>query len=123
MDDNEPMWDRLAGTLMNYVDNYYLQQEINNREQNGETGLYDGFPLIEPSYEVDYEISESILEYLRQTLETGNIDDIWYLTIGTAYQNINDFPPELKKLTVQFLPRFFAQFPEYEAEECLRVSL
>lgn len=100
------MWDRLAGELIVYVENYLLSSK---------SGL--GFGL-DPSYKVDYEIKDTILDYLEKTLNSGDINEIWQHRITTC-KNVNDLPNKLQKLVNQFLPRFLSQHPEYKHEKSL----
>ena len=101
--DNETLWDRLAGMLGIYAENYVLAKNEN--------------PLgIEPSYAVDYEIKD-----VERLFDSKSIYDQWIFQIADC-RDINELPPDLKELVVQFLPRFFAQYPEYETAECLAIS-
>lgn len=100
------MWDRLAGELIVYVENYLLSSK---------SGL--GFGL-DPSYKVDYEIKDTILDYLEKPLNSGDINEIWQHRITTC-KNVNDLPNKLQKLVNQFLPRFLSQHPEYKHEKSL----
>lgn len=108
MDKTDAIWDRFAGGLMLYVDNFLIAKNGGKRK-------------IQPSYAVDYDISDKIIEYLEKTAQEGIMEDIWYIKIS-SYRNINDIPPPLKELAVQFLPRFFGEFPEYKDEHCLQVN-
>lgn len=56
------LWDRLAGGLQEYVENYCL---------------YKNQSKIKPSYDVDYEI-ESLDELQKHT----SVDDYWVLQIA-----------------------------------------
>ena len=100
----DALWDRLAGGLAEYVNNYLLK----NR---------GGGPFhIQPSYEVDYEIADAESIYEDMTFE-----GFWVHKVA-ACRNINELDPCLKHLVLQFLPKFFEQFPEYRGEECLKVK-
>ena len=50
---------------------------------------------------------------------TDDIDNYWAHLIGGC-RNINNLPNDLKELVLQFLPRFFEQFPQYKEAECLK---
>ena len=101
--ENEALWDRLAGMLVEYVENYLLDKNKN--------------PLgIGPSYTVDYEIKD-----VERLFDFEVIDDYWVVQIAGC-RNINKLPPNLKELVIPFLPRFFEQYPEYKAAECLRIQ-
>lgn len=102
------MWDRLAGALIIYVENYLLSKQSYSEL------------TIKPSYDVDYEIEDSILEYLEKSYSSENINDIWQHKIAGC-KNINELPFELKQLVNQFLPRFFLQYPQYRCEESLKI--
>lgn len=103
---NDVLWDRLAGMLMIYVDNYLLKK-------NG-----GGKLKLKPSYEVNYEIPEEILAELQKTLESGDISEIWYIKIASC-RNINELPSQFQRLIVLFLPRFYKEYPQYVDEDCL----
>ena len=98
------LWDRLSGHLAEYVENYLLKK------------CGGGKFHIQPSYEVDYEILDVESLYADTTFE-----EFWVHRVGNC-RTINHLDPCLKKLVLQFLPRFFEQFPEYRFEECLRES-
>lgn len=98
------MWDRLGGLLVEFVENYLLKKYNNTK-----------FSL-EPTYTVDYEI-EDIDSFFLQASASDN----WVLKI-TACENINQLPPHLKKLVIQFLPRFFEKYPEYATHKSLIVK-
>ncbi len=106
MDTKEILWDRLAGMLMIYVDNYFIKKS-------------GGRLKIQPSYEVDYEISESILKEISKTPSEEDRGKIWYHGIA-ACRDINDLPETLQELVVQFLPKFFQEYPMYCGEDCLK---
>lgn len=111
MTDEDILWDRLAGTILIYVENYAMQKKIDEREKTGKKGYSDELPFLKPSYPVDYEI---------ENVEQFRDDEPWALEIS-KYQNINDLPGSLKKLVIGYLPRFFKDFPEYRDAECLKV--
>lgn len=112
------LFDRLAGTIMLYVEDYIMQKQIEEREINGKSGLNDKFPNLKPSCEVDYKISDEIMECIYRSLD-GSADDVWYLKIAIC-NNIDDIEEPLKTLVVQFLPKFFEMFPQYRGAECLK---
>lgn len=109
MDQNDVLWDALAGMLMIYVDNYLLKK-------NG-----GGKLKLQPSYEVNYEISEEIIAELKKTLKGENVSDIWYMKIAGC-RNINELPLQFQKLIMQFLPRFYEEYPQYADIDCLRLN-
>ncbi len=111
--DNSILWDRLAGALMLYVENYFLSKASYSNDSR--------FKL-QPSYEVDYEISEDIIAGLQQSVEIGNIDEIWQHKICVC-DNINNLPDYLQKLVIQFLPKFFSQYPQYQNADCLKLVI
>ena len=105
------LWDRLAGALMIYVENYMFCKSA-----CGKGGL-----KLSPTYNVDYEIEEEIISELSRSHENGDLRNIWYNKID-ACRNINDLPLYLKKLVEQFLPRFLSEYPQYKEEECLKIE-
>lgn len=108
MDKTDVIWDRFTGGLMLYVDNFLIAKSGGKRK-------------IQPSYAVDYDISDIIIEYLEKTEQEGKMEDIWYIKIS-SYRSINDIPSPLKELAVQFLPRFLGEYPEYKDEHCLQIN-
>ncbi|MDD6233089.1 MAG: hypothetical protein PUA89_10305 [Frisingicoccus sp.] len=102
------LFDRLAGSLMTYVENYLLKQHK----------VKTGRLKISPSYEVDYEISDEIIRYINLTLEREDCF-FWYFQIA-ACNDLSEVDEPLKSLVIQFLPKFFEQFPEYKNAECLK---
>lgn len=110
MDEIDVMWDRLTGGLMLYIENFEL------KKCSG-VGRFN----LNPSYKVDYEIADEILEYLEKTTEEENIDSYWHMQIGSC-RNINNLPPYLQQLVIQFLPRFLAQYPQYKDAKCLKIE-
>lgn len=104
MDSTDVLWDRLAGGLQIYVENYYLKI----------TG--GGKLKLQPSYNVDYVIED--IDLLKKHNE---INDYWVFKIGGC-RNINELPVFLRKLVVQFLPRFFQEYPQYRDVECLKIN-
>lgn len=105
----EVLWDRLAGELMEYVENYELSKSDGGKWK------------IEPSYNVDYKIEEEIISELYRTLEAKDICNIWYHQVEFC-TNINELPLYLKKLLKQFLPRFLSEYPQYQNAECLKIK-
>ncbi|WP_143072711.1 hypothetical protein [Oscillibacter sp. PC13] len=101
---SDVLWDRFSGCLAEYVDNYLLKTR-----GGGKFG-------IKPSYEVDYEISNP-----DSLFDDTSFDGYWVHKVARC-RNINDLEPGLKELAIQFLPKFFTQFPEYRTEECLNVK-
>ena len=95
------LWDRLAGEILEYVENYCLVKSQSK---------------IKPSYEVDYEIN--CLEELKKH---GDYDNYWPHQISGC-KNINDLPTYLQELVLQYLPRFFIRYPEYQNLDCLKIS-
>ncbi len=65
---------------------------------------------------VDYTIPD-----IEKLFEDTSIENYWVFKIA-ACKNINDLPEQLKELVIQYLPRFFAQYPKYKDAECLKVS-
>lgn len=101
------MWDKLAGELVIYVENYLLS-------------LQSDFDLVvKPSYEVDYKISDKVLAYLKKTTEAGDINEIWQHKIAVC-RDVKTLPNELQELVGQFLPSFFSRHPEYRHEASLK---
>lgn len=98
------MWDRLGGLLVEYVENFLLKKYNNTK-----------FSL-EPTYTVDYEIKD-----IDRLFSQTSSSDYWVLKI-MACENINQLPLHLKKLVIQFLPRFFEEYPEYAAHKSLIVK-
>lgn len=94
---------------MLYVENFMIA-----RDSGG------GFNL-QPSYEVDYEISDDIIEYLEKSLQDGVVENIWYHKIS-VYRNINNIPSPLFELAVQYLPIFLQEYPQYKDEWCLQIK-
>ncbi len=109
MQENDMLWDRFAGALAVYVENYLLK--------SGDEGSFG----LKPSYEVDYEIADEIIDFLQKTLETSGIENRWSFQIA-ACKNINELAPQLKQLAVQFLPKFLKQYPQYAQARCLEVE-
>lgn len=103
----EILFERLAGSLITYVENYFLSNEKNNTKFK-----------IKPSYAVNYEIPESILTNLKKSVESDDIDNIWYHQISGC-KNINELPDYLQKLIAQYLPMFLKQYPQYNNADCL----
>ncbi|MEY8367552.1 hypothetical protein AALA24_02175 [Anaerovoracaceae bacterium 42-11] len=106
MNQIDVLWDRLAGYAMTYVDNYELAK------CNG------GKFKPNPSYNVDYEIPEAVLSYIQSTRDKG-LKELWYMKIAGC-RNINELPEQLQVLLELVLPRFYADYPDYENESCLR---
>lgn len=98
------MWDRLGGLLVEYVENYLLEKQNNT--------IFS----LEPTYTVDYEIED-----IDRLFSQASTSDYWALKI-TACENINQLPSHLKKLVIQFLPRFFETYPEYATHKSLIVK-
>lgn len=109
MTNKEVILDRLAGGLMLYVENYTLAKNKNNRNKL----------KLGPSYAVDYEIAPEVLELLQESCK-GSVSEVWYHQISGC-QDINELPEYLKNLVIQYLPRFFEEYPEYADDECLRI--
>ncbi len=109
MQEIDILWDRLAGTLKIYVDNYLICKSGGGKRK------------LSPSYNVDYKIEEEIISELLKSHENGDIQNIWYLKIG-ACRDINELPLYLKKLVEQFLPRFLSDYPQYQDAECLKIE-
>lgn len=86
--------DRLAAGLSIYIENYLLSQNAS------------GWSL-KPSYMVDYKIDD--IDELDK--HTGT-DEYW-LHIILGSERISDLPEYLQKLVRQYLPRFFADYPQY----------
>lgn len=96
------LWDRLAGEILEYVENFCL---------------YKSQSKIKPSYEVDYNI-----ECLDELQKHTDIEDYWAHQIASC-TNINDLPAYLQGLVLQYLPRFFEKYPEYKDADCLKLFL
>lgn len=80
------LWDRLAGGIQEYVENYCL---------------YKSESKIKPSYEVDYQI-----DCLDELQKHTTVNDYWVHQISGC-KHINDLPTYLQELVLQYLPRFF----------------
>lgn len=104
MDAIDILWDRLAGTLQIYVENYLLQK-----------GSHEHFNHFKPSYSVDYKI-----ENIEELFQDMSLDGYWGFQIAGC-RDINTLPPHLQALVIQFLPRFFEQYPEYKNAPCLTI--
>ena len=113
MDAVDILFDRLAGTLMLYVDNYFLSKSIYRKDTKFK---------IQPSYEVDYEIPEEILEELKKSITKDDMDNIWFHLISGC-RDINDLPDYIQKLIIMYLPRFIAQYPQYQDHPCLKINV
>lgn len=98
------LWDRLAGEIVVYVENYILFK----------TGGAN-FRL-NPSYPVDYEI-----ENVEEIVSDKSVDGYFAHKISGC-RDVNELPTHLKKLVMQYLPRFLANHPEYSNEECLTIK-
>lgn len=101
---SDVLWDRLAGGLAEYVDNYLLKNSGGGKLR------------IQPSYEVDYEIANA-----ESLFDDASFDGYWVHKVAGC-RNINNLDPRLRGLAVQFLPKFFEMFPEYKNEESLKVK-
>lgn len=101
---SDVLWDRLAGGLAEYVDNYLLKTSGGGKLR------------IQPSYEVDYEIANA-----ESLFDDASFDGYWVHKVASC-RNVNDLDSNLKELVLQFLPKFFTQFPEYRSEGCLKVN-
>ncbi len=95
------LFDRLAGKLVEYVENYHLANKSSDCDFS-----------LQPSYPVDYTINN---------FDMGSTIDDWWVHKIAGCLNINDLPDDLKELTVQFLPRFYNEFPQYKNEKCLKL--
>ena len=87
--------DRFAGGLLNYIDTYFLSL-------NGT--IYR--PIIDYSNPEADDIAknwETILDQLQ------------------SLRPVRDYSPELKAVAKQYMPTFLKEYPEYEAEECLKL--
>ena len=98
MDENNVLFDRLAGGLLIYVENYLLHNSKGK---------------ILPSYAVDYEIPQDIISEIEKSTLSNNKDDIWYLKVSGC-KNINELPMYLQNLIIQYMPKFLEQYPQYE---------
>lgn len=94
----EVLWDRLAGGLLIYVQNYLLAKSGGK---------------IKPSYAVDYEVANADKLFLDQT-----VDSFFAHKIAEC-RDVNSLPEDLKTLVFQYLPRFYEMYPEYKGEKCL----
>ena len=101
------MWDRLAGELVIYVENYLLSLKS------------DFDSAVKPSYAVDYEISDKVLAYLKKSIEAGDINEIWQHKIAEC-RDVKTLPNELQELVGQFLPLFLSRHSEYRRETSLK---
>lgn len=109
MTEKEILWDRLSGTIVEYVENYFLQKEADDES---------GKLHIGPSYDVDYKISDEILKAIDDSMCTGKIENYWFFQID-ACRDINELSKPLQQLVRQYLPKFYKMFPEYKDAECL----
>ncbi len=98
---------------MLYVDNYFLSQASNNENSKFK---------VQPTYKVDYEIPEEIINELKKSYENDDINKIWCHLISGC-RNINDLPDYLQKLVIMYLPRFFKQYPQYKDHLSLQINL
>lgn len=112
MYEKEILWDRLAGTIVEYVENYFLQKEVGDRSGKFHIG---------PSYDVDYEISDEILRAIDESMCTGKIENYWVFQIDSC-RDINELSKPLQQLVIQYLPKFYKMFPEYKDAECLMLK-
>lgn len=101
---NSALWDRLAGEVSVYIDNYIVAK-------NGGGKFH-----LKPSYPVDYKIED-----IDKIISARSIDE-YYVHVISGCKNINELPEPIKKLVIQYLPRFFAKWPEYASEKCLRIK-
>ena len=49
------------------------------------------------------------------------VNDYWVHQISGC-KHINDLPTYLQELVLQYLPRFFIRYPEYQNLDCLKIS-
>ena len=92
------LWDRLAGGLLVYVENYLLAKAGGK---------------MKPSYPVDYEVANA-----EKLLSDRTIDDFFAYKVVEC-RDVNLLPEDLKKLVLQYLPKFYDTYPEYKGEKCL----
>lgn len=105
------LWYRLYEGLNVYLKNYVLHLQNEKVPQ---------------ALAVDYEIDSSIMSYIEESLQgdleahKNDANFVWYVQIMRC-EDINTLPEPLQKLVLQYLPKFFAQYPEYENEPCLQI--
>ena len=106
MTELDVLWDFLSAGVNEYVYNYFLA-----RIRDGRNSVF----RLEPSYEVDYELNNTD-ELFREV----SLEESWMWKVAEC-RNINDLPPYLQELIVQYLPRFFERFPEFKDDESLKL--
>lgn len=100
----DALWGELVDGLYIYVENYFLARH----PAPGSS--------VQPSYPVDYEIED-----IDKIFADRSIENYWIHRIARC-RNINDLPEHLQKLVIQFLPRFFAEHPEYASAQSLKLD-
>lgn len=101
---NIALWDRLAGTIIGYV-NTEICSGI--RDKN-ERIVYRQF---EPFGDILGSIKNGIYQLNMDTID-----------IILNANDINELSPEIQKIVLWHLPRFLKAWPEYKDEECLRIQ-
>ena len=109
MDFDAVLWDRLAGEIALYVENFIISQNKNNKSSRFN---------IRPSYNVDYDISDALLK----DIVNCESSEKYYVNIIAGSRNINLLPPHIKELVCNYLPQFFLAHPEYKNAECLKIN-
>ena len=101
---NKALWDRLAGTLVAYIQNEMCE----GIRKNDKLSTFEQF--------------KPFGEYLGNISETG-IYTINADTIGEIMHadDINGLNSEIQKIVLWHLPRFLKEWPEYKDAECLKV--
>ena len=101
MKKTDVLWDRLAGGVQIYVENYIISQHAAGR-----------YP-VKPSYPVDYKIDD-----IEEITADTSLDGYFAHKISRC-RDASELPIYLKKLVKQYLPRFFDAYPEYRGEKSL----
>ena len=101
---NIALWDRLAGTLVGYIQNE-ICEGVRKHDKSSTLEQFKPFG-----------------EYLGKTLENGiyeiNMDTI---DVIMHADDINGLNSEIQKIVLWHLPRFLKEWPEYKDSECLKV--
>lgn len=87
------IWDRFMGTLCDYIQNYQFAKY-------GELWRPD----------IDYEIKSY-----------DKLERDWYYLMMQC-DNINEFPPGLKSVAIEYMPTYFERYPDHKGAECLRLD-
>ena len=106
MDNVDVLFDRLAGIITVYIEDFLLQARLNKKNNQNE---------------IKSVIDDDIMMEIVKSVSQDQIENIWNHQIANC-KNINNLPMYLQKLVVQFLPKFFDLYPEYKKEECLKIN-